>query len=193
MWHDADAQTESRESREMQKIGQSIAYMIRHLDVPLRAATLAAEVNLSPSHFFFLFKHYVGSTPIDYFIRLRLRRACQLLENTEMSVKAIAYTLGYEDPFYFSRVFKRINQIAPSRYRSLKLENRKAAAPAVSETVNLSPPGRRADAGKRTDVPAQYFDDRRRGNWAGSDCGPFGRRVGPIGLSTPAKVNTPSI
>jgi AraC-like DNA-binding protein len=81
-------------------------------------------VNISLSHFFYLFKHHVGSTPMDYFIRLRLRRACRLLEETELSVKAIAYTLGYDDPFYFSRIFKSFNRIAPSEYRSQKLKAR---------------------------------------------------------------------
>jgi transcriptional regulator GlxA family with amidase domain len=92
--------------------------MMRHLDRPLRVSTLATEVNISPSHFFYLFKRHVGRTPIDYFIRLRLQHACHLLEETEMSVKAIAYTLGYDDPFYFSRIFKSFNRMAPSKYRS---------------------------------------------------------------------------
>jgi transcriptional regulator GlxA family with amidase domain len=101
---DVDVQMNSREAREIRKIEESIGYMMRHLDRPLRVSTLATEVNISPSHFFYLFKRHVGRTPIDYFIRLRLQHACRLLEETEMSVKAIAYTLGYDDPFYFSRL-----------------------------------------------------------------------------------------
>ena len=115
---DVDVQLNSREAREIRKIEESIGYMMRHLDRPLRVSTLATEVNISPSHFFYLFKRHVGRTPIDYFIRLRLQHACRLLEETEMSVKAIAYTLGYDDPFYFSRIFKSFNRMAPSKYRS---------------------------------------------------------------------------
>jgi AraC-like DNA-binding protein len=117
---DFDSRMNSRVAREIRKIEESIGYMMRHLDRPLRVSTLATEVNISPSHFFYLFKRHVGSTPIDYFIRLRLRQACLLLEETEMSVKAIAYTLGYDDPFYFSRIFKSVHRIAPSKYRSQK-------------------------------------------------------------------------
>jgi transcriptional regulator GlxA family with amidase domain len=113
-----DARMNSREAREIRKIEESIGYMIRHLDTPLRVSTLATEVNISPSHFFYLFKRHVGRTPIDYFIRLRLQHACHLLEETEMSVKAIAYTLGYDDPFYFSRIFKSFHRMSPSKYRS---------------------------------------------------------------------------
>jgi transcriptional regulator GlxA family with amidase domain len=119
-----DFKMESRESEAIRKIEESIAYMMRHLDMPLQAATLVARANISKSHFFTLFKRYVGCTPIDFFIRLRMQHACRLLEGTEMSVKATAYTLGYNDPFYFSRVFKSFNRIAPSEYRMLKLRTR---------------------------------------------------------------------
>ncbi|HTQ49579.1 MAG TPA: AraC family transcriptional regulator [Candidatus Acidoferrales bacterium] len=122
-----------REAGEIRKINESIGYMVRHLDKPLRVSTLATEVHISLSHFFCLFKRHVGSTPLDYFIRLRMRRARRLLEDTEMSVKAIAYTLGYDDPFYFSRIFKSFNGIAPSQYRSQKLaagENNNQGSPA---------------------------------------------------------------
>jgi AraC-like DNA-binding protein len=116
-----DPLMESRELEAIRKIEECIAYMMRHLDRPLQASTLAAQANISPSHFFFLFKRYVGSTPMDYFIRLRLQCACRLLEKTEMSIKAIAYTLGYNDPYYFSRIFKSFNRITPSQYRLLKI------------------------------------------------------------------------
>ncbi len=108
------------ESEAVRKIGQSISYMLRHLDQPLQVATLASRANISPSHFFALFKRQVGCAPIDYFIRLRMQRACRLLDETGMSVKEIAATLGYEDPFYFSRIFKSVNRVAPSAYRLLK-------------------------------------------------------------------------
>lgn len=121
-----DYQSESRESEAIRKVEDSIAYMKRHLDMPLQASTLVARANVSPSSFFTMFKRHVGHTPIDYFIRMRMRRACRLLEETGMSVKSVAYALGYNDPFYFSRIFKSFNRIAPSEYRSLKLGTRKA-------------------------------------------------------------------
>jgi transcriptional regulator GlxA family with amidase domain len=114
------AQTNSRKMESICKIEESVAYMMRHLDKPLRVSTLAAKVNISPSHYFALFKRYIGSSPIDYFIRLRLQCACHLLENTNMSIKAIAYALGYNDPFYFSRIFKSFYRLAPSQHRLLK-------------------------------------------------------------------------
>lgn len=103
-----------------QKIEQSIAYMMEHLNGPLNVATLAAQANVSPSHYFALFKRRTGCAPIDYFIRLRMRQACRLLDTTAMSVKEIAAALGYDDPFYFSRIFKSVNDVPPSDYRAMR-------------------------------------------------------------------------
>ena len=100
-----------------QKISQSIAYMKQHLGKPLHVSTLAALVNLSPSHYTALFKQHTGYAPIDYLIRLRMHWACQLLDTTNQPVKQIAASLGYGDPFYFSRVFKAVNEASPTEYR----------------------------------------------------------------------------
>jgi AraC-like DNA-binding protein len=51
-----------------------------------------------------------------------MQRACQLLDSTSARVKEIAAALGYDDPFYFSRVFKSLLAVAPLHYRSLGLE-----------------------------------------------------------------------
>ncbi|HHY86373.1 MAG TPA: AraC family transcriptional regulator [Verrucomicrobia bacterium] len=109
----------------IRRINQSIAYMNQHLNKPLQVAALAALANMSPSHYTALFKRQTGCAPIDYFIRLKMRRACHLLDETALSVKEIAAALGYDDPFYFSRMFKAVNDVAPSDYRALR---RKAPA-----------------------------------------------------------------
>jgi AraC-like DNA-binding protein len=101
------------------RIEQSIQYMRQHLDQPLQVARLAALVNISPSHFFALFKRRTGCAPIDFFIRLRMDQACELLDGTLLNVKEVAAALGYDDPFYFSRTFKSVNHVAPSEYRMM--------------------------------------------------------------------------
>ena len=100
------------------RIALSIGYMKENLDKPLRAATLAAIAKMSLPHYFVTFKRCTGSTPIDYFIKLRMDRARDLLASTSCSVKEIAGVLGYDDPLYFSRVFKSVNNTTPTLYRA---------------------------------------------------------------------------
>jgi AraC-like DNA-binding protein len=102
------------------RIGRTIEYMREHLNEPLRAATLAGVANMSLPHYFAQFKRVIGSSPIDYLIRLRMEHARRLLEETSWSVKEVAVSLGYDDPLYFSRVFKSINQTAPTDFRARK-------------------------------------------------------------------------
>jgi len=122
------------ESGYQRSIYQSIDYMLRHQDQPLQVAKLASVSNISPSHYFAVFKRVTGFAPIDFFIRLRMQRACELLDASTLCVKEVAGTLGYDDPFYFSRVFKSVSGVAPSDYRKLdetsRREIRSSALPA---------------------------------------------------------------
>jgi AraC family transcriptional regulator, arabinose operon regulatory protein len=100
-----------------QKVAQSIAYMRQHLDQSVSFASFAAMANLSESHFRSVFKHQTGYSPMDYLIRLRIHKACQLLDTTNLSVKEIAQLTGYEDALYFSRAFKTVIELSPAKYR----------------------------------------------------------------------------
>jgi AraC-like DNA-binding protein len=119
------------------RIELTISYMKEHLDKPLRAATLAGVAKMSLPHYFVTFKRCTGSTPIDYFIRLRMERARELLATTSCSVKEIAGVLGYDDPLYFSRVFKAVNQTTPTQFRlSHKVERFPCSAFGNGPVVN---------------------------------------------------------
>jgi AraC-like DNA-binding protein len=102
------------------RIEQSIAHMEQHLNQPLNVAVLAAQAGIAPSSFFGSFKRRTGCSPMNYLTRLRMQRACQLLEGTLLNVKQVAYQLGYRDSLYFSRVFKSVKGVAPSDYRAAR-------------------------------------------------------------------------
>jgi AraC-like DNA-binding protein len=104
----------------VQAVAATIEFMNNHLHQSLNVRTLAAQANLSASHYSALFKRQTGYAPIDYFTRLRMHRVCQLLEGSQHSIKTIAAMFGYEDPMYFSRVFKQVNGVSPSEYRRAK-------------------------------------------------------------------------
>jgi len=89
-------------------------------DDPARARRLeelASEAGLSVPHFSTLFRRQTGYAPIDYLIRQRVREACRLLDTTSGSISMIANAVGYQDPYYFTRMFRRIMGCSPRAYR----------------------------------------------------------------------------
>ncbi len=64
-----------------------------------------------------LFKRYCHTSPHEYVMRLKLNKAANLLLTSSLSVKEIAYQVGFEDPYHFSRNFKKIHSLPPREYR----------------------------------------------------------------------------
>jgi AraC-like DNA-binding protein len=124
-----------------QRVAQTVGYMRERLNQTLRVPKLARMVGVSQSHFFALFKKQTGFAPIDLFTRMRMERACELLDSTALNIKEIAAVLGYEDQFYFSRVFKSVKRMSPSEYRIAHAKP-KTARP---ESAGISGAGLRAE------------------------------------------------
>jgi AraC family transcriptional regulator len=78
---------------------------------------LAAEAQLSPFHFARMFKQSVGVPPRIYLTRLRVEKACELLEQTDLSVTEIAFEVGYSSNQVLARVFLKHMRLSPSDYR----------------------------------------------------------------------------
>lgn len=91
--------------------------MRRRIDRELDLDDLAQAANLSKFHFTRKFKQLTGHAPIQHFIHLKMQHACQLLDTTHEPVKRIATRVGYDDPHYFSRLFKRVIGVSPQQYR----------------------------------------------------------------------------
>jgi len=85
---------------------------------PWSLEELADRVSLSPSHLLARFRKQFGCTPLGLQTRLRVESAQQLLRDTNLQVRAVAQHVGYDDPYYFSRLFKaRVGQ-SPRAYRN---------------------------------------------------------------------------
>ena len=99
-------------------IDQCISYMQEHIDRSLTLTDIAGAVSLSQSHLTTLFKKKTGFSLIEYFNQLKTQRACQYLLFTDLRVNEIADKLGFEDPYYFSRMFTKVIGVSPVKYRS---------------------------------------------------------------------------
>lgn len=85
--------------------------------MPYDALKYAKMFSVSVSRFNHLFKEVMGISPLNYYIKLRMENACLLIECTELTIGEVAERVGYEDPVYFSQVFKKRMGISPSAYR----------------------------------------------------------------------------
>lgn len=98
-------------------IERCISYMQKNIGRTLTLNEIADAVSLSPSHITTLFKKKTGFTLIEYFNHLKTQKACQYLLFTDLRVNEIAFRLGIEDPYYFTRMFTKIIGISPVKYR----------------------------------------------------------------------------
>ncbi|MBZ2167412.1 AraC family transcriptional regulator [Marinobacter sp. F4216] len=92
-------------------------YMREHLDERLSLEQLAELSGLSPAHFATRYRQQTGTSPIQHFLHLKVERACQLLDSTDVSFAEISRRLGYDDAYYFSRLFKKVMGQSPRDYR----------------------------------------------------------------------------
>ncbi|MBK1875948.1 AraC family transcriptional regulator [Pelagicoccus mobilis] len=108
---------EPRSRSAEENLDNTIEFMQQSISQKLTLQNLAKVANMSPNHFGALFLKRFNSTPIDYFNRLKIQRACELLTTTKLPVGEIADQLGYSDSFYFSRLFKKTIGVSPRGYR----------------------------------------------------------------------------
>lgn len=106
-----------KESGEKDPVAQSINFMLENLTKKLKLEEIAFETGLSASHYSRLFLNRTSHSPIDYFIQLKIQRACRLLDNSGWMVADVSREMGFDDQFYFSRVFRKVMGMSPVEYR----------------------------------------------------------------------------
>lgn len=102
-------------------IDNTIDFLSSNISEMLTLEKMAAAVNLSSSHFSFLFKKKTGFSPIEYFNHLKVQKACQYLLFTDLRVREIALELGIDDPYYFTRMFTKVMGLSPNNYREKRI------------------------------------------------------------------------
>jgi len=97
-----------------------IQYMRANITKQYALQDMALVFNYSPSQFSNIFRGETGYSPIDYFIHLKIQQGCKLLDSTNMKIYEVALAVGYNDPYHFSKLFKKIMHLSPEQYRLAK-------------------------------------------------------------------------
>lgn len=111
---------ESSGTEKLDCVDNAILYMREHINENIPLSELSKHYNYSVSRFSNLFKKKTGYAPIDYFLQMKMQKACQQLDFTNQSVKEVAFGMGFDDPYYFSKRFRAIIGVSPKKYRMLK-------------------------------------------------------------------------
>ncbi|MDP4175103.1 MAG: AraC family transcriptional regulator [Bacteroidota bacterium] len=98
-------------------VDQIIDFMQSNLSKNFSLKELSNAFGYSASHFSYMFKNKTGYAPLEFFSRLKIQRSCQYLDSTDLHIKEIASLHGYDDPYYFSRVFRKVMDVSPNEYR----------------------------------------------------------------------------
>lgn len=112
-----NAISETREKKTNSLIVKAVEYIRENYRRELTLEEVSREVNISPHYFSKLFKDEMGENFIDYLTNLRIGKAKDIMKSSLMSVKEICYEIGYGDPNYFSRIFKKAVGVTPTEYR----------------------------------------------------------------------------
>ena len=99
------------------EIDRARAFFDEHYNEEISIEQYAVSRNMSTSWFNRSFRSAVGTSPMQYILDVRIRNAQTLLETTDYSVTSIAALVGYENPMYFSRLFRKAKGLSPSKYR----------------------------------------------------------------------------
>ena len=98
-------------------ITEALIYINNNFHKDISLDGVAKEINMSYHYFSKFFKDSVGKNFIDYLTDLRVEKSKDLLKDSSMSIKSICYNVGYSDPNYFSKIFKKSTGITPTEYR----------------------------------------------------------------------------
>jgi len=99
---------------------EAIHFMQENIRKRLTLKEISDYVGFSSSHFSMLFQKKTSCSPLNYLSQLKIQEACHYLDFSDLKINQISLMLGFDDPFYFSRIFTKIMGSSPSEYRSKK-------------------------------------------------------------------------
>ena len=113
------ASKNSEQNTSASYVQKGIEYISANYSYNITVEDIADYVGLSRSHLFRSFEAILGQSPKEYLTDFRMRQACYLLEHSNLSITAIANSIGYDNSLYFSKTFHKFKGMAPKEYRTL--------------------------------------------------------------------------
>ncbi|MFS0637873.1 response regulator [Mesobacillus foraminis] len=115
---ESEQQTQYRHQGDNAIMKKALDFIHGHYTEELTLQLVSSHVHISRNYFSVLFKRSVGKNFIDYVMELRIKKACELLENTSLKVYEVAEQSGFKDVKYFSKLFKKLMGASPVDFRS---------------------------------------------------------------------------
>ncbi|MCT8136990.1 helix-turn-helix domain-containing protein [Anaerobacillus sp. CMMVII] len=103
------------------KIEAIITFIDSHLNEDLTLTYVADQMNLSSYYLSKLFKKELGVNFVKYVTERKMEKAKELLKNIDIPIVNIAFEIGYPEPSYFTKVFKKVENMTPSQYRNQQM------------------------------------------------------------------------
>ncbi|MFB6340822.1 AraC family transcriptional regulator [Saccharicrinis sp. FJH2] len=103
-------------------VDQAIIFMQKNINTTIKIADISQHVKLSESHLNKIFRNKTGTSPMDYFINLKMQEAIRLLTNQSLKIKEVAYRLGYSDQYYFTRIFTKHIGSSPGSFSKMSIQ-----------------------------------------------------------------------
>ena len=110
------AQQEGHNNREEQLVQKAKVALQKHVYDDVDMESLSVSLGLGYSRLSKIFKRYTGLSPHQYYLQLKINRAKELLQAKQYSIKEVAFRLSFENPYYFSRIFKKKTGLSPSAW-----------------------------------------------------------------------------
>ncbi len=116
------AENKTDDKTENVYLNAATRFIRAHYHEDVTVESLAEYIGISRKYLFAIFKNTLGVSPKEYIIDYRMKKACQFLEDGELSVSQVAYSVGYKDPLTFSKMFKARIGVAPMTLRRNVIE-----------------------------------------------------------------------
>ena len=102
---------------------KSIEFIENNYSNNIKINDIANYIGINRSYLTHIFKKNIDTSPQEFLVTYKIDKACTLLQNTDLSIKVVAKSIGYSDPLTFSKIFKKVKGESPKNYKETFFQN----------------------------------------------------------------------